>query len=38
MIRKCYKFYTLRQDMQLEEISLDCVIMSPEMLEPVPAR
>lgn len=27
-----------RQDMQLEEISLDCVIMSPEMLEPVPAR
>lgn len=25
-------------DMQLEEISLDCVIMSPEMLEPVPAR
>lgn len=29
---------TYRQDMQLEEISLDCVIMSPEMLEPVPAR
>ena len=27
-----------RQDMQLEAISLDCVIMSPEMLEPVPAR
>ena len=26
------------QDKQLEEISLDCVIMSPEMLEPVPAR
>ena len=26
------------QNKQLEEISLDCVIMSPEMLEPIPAR
>lgn len=26
------------QPKKLEEISLDCVIMSPEMLEPIPAR
>lgn len=26
------------QNKQLEEILLDCVIMSPEMLEPIPAR
>ena len=36
MNRQGENFYYMH--MQLEEISLDCVIMSPEMLEPVPAR